>query len=58
MIALKLILKGRLDGVIGIRNGAAGMVHLYDQKVQGNRNGSWEPWAWRSSPPFSPGSWP
>ena len=41
MIALKLILEGLGLGVllylvcaIGIRNGAIGMVHLYDQKVQ------------------------
>ena len=42
MIALKLILEGLGLGfllylicAIGIRNGAVGMVHLYDQKVQG-----------------------
>ena len=41
MIALKLILEGLGLGfllyricAIGIRNGAVGMVHLYDQKVQ------------------------
>ncbi len=41
MIALKLILEGLGLGfllylicAIGIRNGAIGMVHLYDQKVQ------------------------
>ena len=41
MIALKLVLEGLGLGfllylicVIGIRNGAVGMVHLYDQKVQ------------------------
>ena len=41
MIALKLILEGLVLGfllylicAIGIRNGAVGMVHLYDQKVQ------------------------
>ena len=41
MITLKLILEGLGLGfllylicAIGIRNGAAGMVHLYDQKVQ------------------------
>jgi len=41
MIALKLVLEGLGLGfllylicAIGIRNGAVGMVHLYDQKVQ------------------------
>ena len=41
MIALKLVLEGLGMGfllylicAIGIRNGAVGMVHLYDQKVQ------------------------
>ena len=41
MIALKLVLEGLVLGfllylicAIGIRNGAVGMVHLYDQKVQ------------------------
>ena len=41
MIAFKLILEGLglgfllyLISAIGIRNGAVGMVHLYDQKVQ------------------------
>ena len=41
MIALKLILEGLGLGfllylicAIGIRNGAVGMVHLYDKKVQ------------------------
>ena len=41
MIALKIVLEGLGLGfllylvcAIGIRNGAVGMVHLYDQKVQ------------------------
>ena len=44
MIALKLVLEGLGLGfllylicAIGIRNGAVGMVHLYDQKVSRRR---------------------